>query len=69
MNKMKNKEDEFKKYLEETKNIEANADEQVLKFIFDFVNLQGTPESAEAIYKQFGVRILLLLCCYAANSI
>ena len=50
---MKNKEDEFKKYLEKTKNIEANADEQVLKFIFDFVNLQGTPESAEAIYKQF----------------
>ena len=33
---MKNKEDEFKKYLEETKNIEANADEQVLKFIFLF---------------------------------
>ena len=44
MSKMKNKEDEFKKYLEKTKNIEANADEQVLKFIFDFVNLQGTPE-------------------------
>ena len=39
MNKMKNKEDEFKKYLEKTKNIAANADEQVLKFIFDFVNL------------------------------
>lgn len=53
MNKMKNKEDEFKKYLEETKNIEANADEQVLKFIFDFVNLQGTPESVKAIYNQF----------------
>lgn len=53
MKNMKNKEYEFKKYLEETKNIEANADEQVLKFIFDFVNLQGTPESAEAIYKQF----------------
>lgn len=29
MSKMKNKEDEFKKYLEKTKNIEANADEQV----------------------------------------
>ena len=37
---MKNKEDEFKKYLEKTKNIEANADEQVLKFIFDFVTFR-----------------------------
>lgn len=34
MKNMKNKEYGFKEYLEEIKNIEANADEQVLKFIF-----------------------------------
>lgn len=44
---------DFTEYLEKAKNLEPNADEKVLKFIYDFIGLQRTSESAKVIYTQF----------------
>lgn len=45
--------DSYTEWLEKIKRIYKNADEQVLKFIYDFRNMQKSEQAEEVLYQQF----------------